>query len=116
MSENTKITTYRDFWPFYVCEHSHPRNRKLHFYGTSLTIVFFVIALSSANLWWLLAMPFAGYAFAWCGHFLIEKNRPATFTYPLWSLISDYKMFFYMLLGKMDNEVKRCQIERRKKH
>lgn len=101
-----RIPTYEKFWPFYVSQHLDPTCRGLHFAGTSL-----VIACAAAgailNPWLLLAMPIAGYGFAWAGHFVFEKNRPATFEYPGWSLRADFRMYRFMLLGKMDAELAR---------
>jgi hypothetical protein len=100
-----RMKSFKEFWPFYVCEHGSRTNRKLHFVGTFFTLVAMALALYTGNLWWLLGVPVMGYGFAWVGHFIIEKNRPATFKYPLYSLAGDYKMFFLTLLGKMDREV-----------
>jgi hypothetical protein len=94
------ITTYAAFWPFYLREHSKPVTRRLHYAGTALTFLFLAIALTRGGWWWAL-MPLAGYSFAWGAHFGVEKNRPATFTYPLWSLASDYRMFFLWLSGRL---------------
>lgn len=106
MSER-RITNYDDFWEFYVREHSRPATRYLHFIGTALGIVFLVWILRSGN-WIYLPLCFAiGYAFAWVSHFFVEKNKPASFNYPLWSFISDYKMMWFMLTGRMDSEVQR---------
>jgi hypothetical protein len=102
-----KLGSYEAFWPFYVAQHSHRINRRLHFVGTSLVLVALLAALF-ASIEWFLAAPVAGYGFAWVGHFVFEKNRPATFTYPLWSLRGDLRMFRLMLLGKMDGEVERA--------
>jgi hypothetical protein len=102
-----KLATYEEFWPYYVSEHSRPATRALHFVGTTLVL----LSLTAAVLvspWWLAAAPFAGYGFAWVGHFVVERNRPATFTYPLWSLRGDFRMFRLMLLGKMGPEVDRA--------
>lgn len=106
MSEK-RIETYAEFWDFYVREHSQPMTRLLHFVGTSLGLVLLVWIFRTGN-WLYLPLCFVvGYAFAWFSHFVIEKNKPATFKYPLWSFISDYKMMFFMLTGKMNREVER---------
>lgn len=104
---NEKIKTYAEFWDFYVQEHSHPLTRLLHFIGTSLGLVLLVWLVRS-GVWYYFPLCFLiGYAFAWFSHFFVEHNQPATFKYPLWSFISDYKMVFYMLIGKMNAEVER---------
>ena len=108
MSEK-KIETYAEFWDFYVREHSQPATRLLHFVGTTLGLVLLVWAFRTGS-WFYLPLCFVvGYAFAWFSHFVIEKNKPATFQYPLWSFISDYKMMFYMLTGRMNAEVERVR-------
>ena len=101
------ITDYAEFWDYYVQEHSHPLTRLLHFVGTSLGIVLLIWFLRSGAFLYIPLCFAVGYAFAWFSHFAIEKNKPATFKYPLWSFISDYKMMFYMLTGKMNGEVER---------
>ena len=68
--------------------------------GTGLVVVAFMLAVVTLNPWWLLAMPLIGYGFAWVGHFFFEKNRPATFKYPLWSLMGDFRLFFETVSGK----------------
>lgn len=98
------IKTYAEFWDFYLTEHRHPLTRVLHFIGTSLGIVL-LIWLVWRGLWYFFPLCFVcGYAFAWTAHFLVEKNRPATFKYPGWSFISDYKMVWYMLTGRISRE------------
>ena len=104
---NERITNYAEFWDFYVQEHSQPMTRLLHFIGTTLSLVLLTWIFRTGN-WIYFPLCFViGYAFAWFSHFGIEKNKPATFQYPLWSFISDYKMSFYMLTGKMNAEVER---------
>jgi hypothetical protein len=94
------FSTYREFWPFYLSEHSHPVNRWLHFVGTSIAVVFVVAAIVAADPVYLLAALFSGYGFAWFGHYFIEKNRPATFKYPVWSFVSDWRMWLLMLFRR----------------
>lgn len=105
-----RFPTYKAFWPHYVSEHQNQVNRNLHFVGTSLVITCLLLVFTSENAWWLLGMPVCGYGFAWFGHFFVEKNRPATFTYPLWSLVGDFHMFGLMCLFRMDREVRRMQV------
>ena len=96
---------FADFYPFYLSEHSNRTNRRLHFIGTTLGIAALLHALSTLNFWWLLAGVVIGYAFAWVGHFFVERNKPATFQYPLWSFRADWRMWRLMLLGRMREEV-----------
>ena len=96
-----RFATFREFYPFYLSEHRNPTCRKLHFAGSSLVLGIILLAIVTANAWWLLAVPLAGYGFAWVGHFAFEKNRPATFTYPLWSLMGDWVMYWQLLTGKI---------------
>jgi hypothetical protein len=102
-----RIASYEAFWPYYVAEHRNPTCRHLHFVGTSLVWVCLVLGLVRAPVW-LIGCPLAGYAFAWLGHFVFAKNRPATFTYPLWSLRADFRMYFYTWLGRMPAELARA--------
>ncbi len=104
-----EIKTYSEFWDFYVGEHSRPMNRLLHFIGTTLSMAILVWALVAGRYYYIPLCFVVGYGFAWIGHFAIEKNKPATFKYPLWSFISDYKMVFYMLTGRMGAEVERTK-------
>jgi hypothetical protein len=105
-----RIETYEEFWPYYVREHGHPMTRLLHFIGTSLGLVMLVWFLTSGAYFYIPLAFVVGYAFAWFSHFFIEKNRPATFKYPLWSFISDYKMMFCMLTGRMEREIERARL------
>lgn len=101
------INSYNEFWDFYVREHSRPMTRFLHLAGTLLGIALLIFFIARGQ-WYFFPMFFVvGYAFAWFAHFVVEKNRPATFNYPFWSLISDFRMVWYMLTGRMGGEVKR---------
>lgn len=98
---DTRYRSFRDFYPYYLSEHRNATCRKLHFVGSSLVLAFILLAIVTASAWWLLAVPVAGYGFAWVGHFVFEKNRPATFTYPLWSFMGDWVMYWQLLTGKI---------------
>jgi hypothetical protein len=99
--EHKEFKSFEEFWPFYMSEHSDRTNRRVHFIGTMGVFDFLIAAVVTGNPWLLIGMPLCGYGFAWFGHFIIEKNRPATFQHPLWSLRGDFKMFFKILTGKM---------------
>ncbi|NER60622.1 DUF962 domain-containing protein [Pseudomonas sp. MAFF212428] len=101
MNSPPRFNSFAEFYPYYLAEHSNPACRRLHFVGTSLVIVLLACALASANGWLLFAVPVAGYGFAWAGHFFFEKNRPATFTYPFYSLLGDFALYRDMLRGKV---------------
>jgi hypothetical protein len=98
---NQQFNSFAEFWPYYLGEHSQPATRFLHGLGT-LTAIGALIALIAMGKWWLFPLALVpGYAFAWTSHFFIEKNRPATFTHPLWSLMGDWKMLALMLTGRL---------------
>lgn len=96
-----RIASFGEFYPYYLGEHRHRTCRRLHFIGTALVIASLIAAVVTRSAWWLLAAPIAGYGFAWVGHFVFEKNRPATFTYPLYSLAADFVLFRDMLSGRI---------------
>jgi hypothetical protein len=96
-----KPRSFSDFYPFYLSQHADRTCRRLHFAGTSLGLLALLHAFSTLNFWWLLAGLAAGYAFAWVGHFFFEKNRPATFTHPLYSFLGDWVMWKDMLTGRI---------------
>jgi len=104
-----RYRTYEEFWPLYVSQHLNPICRALHFAGTSFVCLAFVLAVLDSPGWLLMA-PLAGYGFAWFGHFFFEKNRPATFTYPLWSLRADFRMYRLMWLLRMRPEIGRVAL------
>ncbi len=107
MSE-ARFQSFAEFWPYYVREHSQPACRALHFIGSTLALVILGTMFYTQNWWLLLAGLVVGYGCAWVGHFFIEHNRPATFKYPLWSFIGDWKMWSLMLTGRMRAEVDRA--------
>jgi hypothetical protein len=95
------MKTFEEFWPFYLSEHAHPTNRRLHFIGTFIIHIILLYVFATADFKALVLIPFVGYGFAWIGHLVVEKNRPATFKHPLWSLRGDFKMFYMMLAKKL---------------
>lgn len=106
-----EIKSFEEFWPFYVAEHSQPTTRALHFAGTATALCCAATLAASGKWKWLPLALVPGYAAAWVGHFVVEKNRPATFKYPLWSFMADQKMFSLMLTGKMEEEIERIKAE-----
>lgn len=100
-----RIESFEEFWPFYVREHSKKLTRQIHFAGTTLALGCLAGGLLTRHRWLLLAAPVVGYGPAWLSHLLIEKNRPASFTHPAWSLAADFIMWGKMLAGTMDDEV-----------
>lgn len=101
------ITNYTEFWDFYVQEHSKLLTRLLHFIGTSLGIILLVWFVFRGQWYFFPVFFLCGYGFAWFAHFVIEKNKPASFKYPFWSFISDFKMMWYMATGRMGAELER---------
>lgn len=103
------FSSYKAFWPYYVNEHRNKLNRNFHFVGTTFVLACLFLGLTE-SAWFFLGAPFCGYAFAWFGHLVFERNRPATFRYPLWSLLADFQMYAFMCAGRMDREVKRMGV------
>lgn len=103
---SNRIQTFEKFWDFYISQHMNPICRNLHIVGTSLAILCVILAITISSYFVILA-PLVGYSFAWIGHFIFEKNKPATFSYPWWSFISDLKMLFLTFIGRMDLEIQR---------
>jgi len=101
MPEPDKFETYDEFFTFYLQQHSDPRNRILHAIGTTLGVAVVVGAFLTGHPWYALLFFPIGYGFAWTGHFLLEKNKPATLGHPFWSFISDFRMIGLMLTGRL---------------
>jgi len=104
MPEGIRMSAYasfREFYPFYLGEHRDVNCRRMHFAGSTLVLAVIALALLSGQLAWLWLVPVAGYGFAWIGHFVFEKNRPATFRHPLYSLMGDWVMYWDVLRGRV---------------
>jgi hypothetical protein len=113
--EEKRYGTFEEFWPFYVREHSKKATRIFHFVGTTAAVSCAAMGLLFRKPWMLLVAPVLGYGPAWVSHFFIEKNKPATFKYPLWSLRADFVMWKKIVTGQMDEEVERCLREHAEK-
>ena len=93
--------SFREFYPYYLAEHADLTCRRLHFIGSWLVLAILIWAIIAANPWLLLLLPVVGYGFAWVGHFFFEKNKPATFKYPFYSLLADWVILKDTLTGKI---------------
>lgn len=96
-----KFKSFSEFYPYYLSEHGNPVNRRLHFFGSLLTIIVVLFVIFTQTWIALILVPILGYGFAWIGHYFVEKNKPTTFTYPLYSLMGDWVMFKDILTGKI---------------
>ncbi len=96
-----RFNSFREFYPFYLQEHSNITCRRLHFVGTTLVIALILTTMISGQWLLLWALPLVGYGFAWVGHFFFEHNRPATFKHPLYSLAGDFVMYRDILIGRV---------------
>ncbi|TKB58458.1 DUF962 domain-containing protein [Ferrimonas aestuarii] len=101
-----QFTSFDEFYPFYLGEHQDRRCRILHYIGSTLVLLVAGIAIASETYLLLAALPVIGYGFAWVGHFGFEKNRPATFKYPFYSLLADWVMLKDAITGELDNKLK----------
>ena len=101
MTNPKSYRTFNEFYPFYLSEHQNPASRKLHFVGTSIAITLLVVAIVTLTWWLALTAIVQGYALAWTGHFFFERNRPATFRYPAFSLMGDGRMWWDVLTRKL---------------
>ena len=111
MSEQT-FATYREFFAFYLREHSDPGNRMMHAAGTLLGAATVIVAIAVRHPWYALLWPVVAYGFAWTGHFLLEGNKPATFGHPFWSFFSDFRMLGLMLTGRFESRLNAAQDKR----
>ena len=96
-----RFNSFAEFYPYYLSEHANVTCRRLHFLGSTIALLLLAAALALGNPWLVLLAFVQGYAFAWIGHFAFEKNRPATFKYPFYSLLGDWVMFRDMLTGRI---------------
>lgn len=96
-----RFASFREFYPYYLGEHRDPRCRRLHAAGSTLVLLTVALALLTGTLRWLWLAPLAGYGCAWIGHYVYEKNRPATFRHPLYSFIGDWVMYWQVLRGTL---------------
>ena len=106
MTEPKTYQTFAEFYPFYLQEHSHPVCRALHYIGSTLVLLLLFYALYSGQYVYLWGLPVLGYGFAWVGHFFVEKNRPATFTYPLYSFLADWVMLKDFVTGQLNKKLR----------
>lgn len=100
-----KYHSLKEFYPYYLTEHADAVCRSLHYIGTTLLLVVVGFSVYFGNAKILFLMPVVGYSFAWVGHFVFEKNKPATFQYPFYSLASDFIMYYHFLTGQLDKKM-----------
>ena len=101
MLEQHSYRTFREFYPFYLSEHANRISRRLHFAGTSIAVLLLIAAALLRTGWLIVAALVQGYALAWVGHFFFEHNKPATFKYPRFSLMGDWRLWWEILTGKI---------------
>jgi len=100
-TDTRQFSSFAEFYPYYLSEHQDRTCRRLHFVGSTVALVCLIVLVFTGNLWWLLGAAISGYAFAWVGHFGFEKNRPATFRHPFYSLMGDWMMYRDIWVGKI---------------
>lgn len=109
--ERREFSSFEEFWPYYVREHRKKSTRVVHFVGTTAALACVAGGILTRRKWLLAVAPVVGYGPAWASHFFLEKNKPATFTHPVWSLRGDMKMWWMMVRRQMDAEVERVLAE-----
>ena len=97
----SQFASFREFYPYYLSEHANVSCRRLHFVGSSLVLGCWVAFAATLNPWWLLYSLLCGYGFAWVGHFFFEHNKPATFRYPRFSFMGDWRLWWETVTGRM---------------
>lgn len=100
-TDTRSFGSFAEFYPYYLSEHQDRTCRRLHFVGSTVVLACLILLAFTGNLWWLLGAAVSGYAFAWVGHFGFEKNRPATFRHPFYSLMGDWVMYRDIWMGKI---------------
>lgn len=101
MRDAARIQSFHEFWPYYLGEHGRLANRVMHLAGVMCALACFLRAAWTLDLWWAVGGYFAGFVPGWFGHFFVERNQPASLRYPLWSLIADWRMAFWMVRGRL---------------
>jgi len=110
LAARARIASFGEFWPHYLREHAKPATRSLHYLGTALGLAGIGGLIATGNPWFFAGAVATGYAPAWLGHVLVEKNKPATLRYPFWSLISDFRMFAAWLTGGLGDELAKAGV------
>ena len=101
MGDDKVFRSFDDFYPFYLSEHANRTSRRLHFVGTTIALALLVAAIATRNGWLVLVALLQGYAFAWVGHFFFEHNKPATFKYPGFSFMGDWRLWWEIVTGRI---------------
>ena len=109
LDKDRRPANYRAFWRRYLAAHGDPRTRALHYCGTGAALIALGLAAARGDWRWLVAAPAIGYGCAWFGHVVFERNRPETFSHPLWSLVSDFRMLGLFLAGRLGRELRRVR-------
>ena len=102
-----RIESFEAFWPYYLRQHRKRLTRKLHFEGTNVAVAAVILTVWRGDPRLLLIGVAIAYGVAWVGHFFVERNRPATFQYPLWSFAADWKMWALTWTGRLPRELRR---------
>lgn len=101
------MKNFQEFWPFYLDQHRNPRCRALHYTGTLLALLGIGYALLLKSFWPFAFAPVVAYTCSWIGHFVFERNIPATFSYPWLSLQGDFRMLFRWMTGRLKDDLER---------